>query len=127
VKLKFRTKTILAISLLLLLTGCDGTGAKQNPDASSQTTGQPTGQQAAQHAIDKAQIRYSDSQAAGHAWLQTKVHLQSAKQALQENQFAQAQARAERALALADASLNQAQAEQSAWRDRFPRTRPISE
>jgi len=77
--------------------------------------------------IDAAAARYEESRAAGHAWLQTSVRLENARQALQNADFDSARAEARQAMALADASLAQARAEESAWRDRFPEPPPGAE
>jgi len=101
-------KTLLAALLVGLLSGCDAPQDPQDPAAS------------AQQAIEQAEARYQQSWAAGHAWSPTKARLHNAQEAFAAKDYAAALTEAERALALADASLAQAQAEQSAWQDRFP-------
>jgi len=90
----------------------------------------PTAQTPAELAsaeIEAAAARYEESRTAGHAWLQTGVRLENARQALQDADFDSARAEARQAMALADASLAQARAEESAWRDRFPKPPPSAE
>jgi hypothetical protein len=114
-RIKSRMKSVSAALFILVVGGCSDPQADSDPA------------DPARQAIERAESRYRDSQAAGHAWQQTKVRLDNATRALQAGDFASARAEAERAEALARASLSQAQAEQTAWRERFPVTQKPSE
>lgn len=101
-------KTLTTSLLIVLIAGC------------SEPEVDPGPAELARQAVERAEARYLDSQKAGHAWSQTRIRLESAKQALEAADYSSAEAEAEHAVALASASLAQAQAEQSAWRERFP-------
>ena len=74
----------------------------------------------AQQAVEAAAARYEESSARGHAWLKTQQHLEQARAALANDNYALAVREADRAIALAEASIAQADAEANAWLDRFP-------
>jgi hypothetical protein len=76
--------------------------------------------QAAEQAIERAQAKFDQSRAVGHAWLPTKQSLAAAKQAFGDADYTSAITQAGRAEALAEASLAQAESEQNAWHERFP-------
>ena len=73
--------------------------------------------------IEEAVAVYRESQSRGHAWQQTRIHLENARDALERGDYTQAVSEAERSIGMAKASLAQADAEQTAWRVRFPKVR----
>ena len=73
--------------------------------------------------IEAADATYTESEAAGHAWVNARRALETAREAAAQGDFAAAGTEGERALRLAEASLAQARAEEDAWRDRFPKPR----
>lgn len=73
--------------------------------------------------IEAADAAYTESEAAGHAWVNARRALETAREAAAQGDFAAAGTEGERALRLAEASLAQARAEEDAWRDRFPQPR----
>jgi hypothetical protein len=104
-------KLNIAIAMILtVLLGC--TESRPATDAAY----------AAEQAIERAEAKFEQSRAVGHAWLPTKQSLAAAMQAFSNADYPSAIAQAERAEALADASLEQAESEQNAWHERFPTT-----
>ena len=77
------SKTLAAALLLGLIVGCDTPQDQPNPPAS------------VKQAIEQADARYQQSSAAGHAWSQTKVRLQAAREAFAAEDFDVALAEAE--------------------------------
>ncbi len=71
-------------------------------------------------AVTAAEARYQASRDAGHAWRQPAALIGDARAALDAGDYQTAVSIAERATAMADASLAQAEAESTAWRTRFP-------
>ena len=74
----------------------------------------------AQQIVEHAATRYEESRSRGHAWQKTRLHLERARTALQSGDYPLAVSEADRSIALADASLVQADAESTGWRSRFP-------
>jgi len=103
---------LFTLLFTFLVAGCDAPGGK--PD----TTADPADQ--ARAAIDDARARYQMTSDVGHAWRQPRVLIESAAQALEAGDYAAAIQHAERATAMAERSLAQAETEQTAWRQRAP-------
>ena len=80
----------------------------------------PTPGEQAAAAVASSTALFEASLEAGHAWTPTRVQLDAAVAALAAEDFAAATTHANRAAALANASLAQAKAEESAWAARFP-------
>jgi hypothetical protein len=74
----------------------------------------------ARAALAEAEARYQTSREAGHAWRAPKALIDDARAALEAGDYETAASHADRATAMAEASLAQAEAESTAWRDRFP-------
>lgn len=74
----------------------------------------------ARAALAEAETRYQASWEAGHAWRNPKALMDDARAALEAGDYEAATSNANRATAMAEASLAQAEAESTAWRDRFP-------
>ena len=104
---------ILTLVSILLTTACSDQEVNKDPAS------------IAREAIDQAQAKYAASQQTGYAWAKTTVVLEAATEAFKADRFAEAIIEAEQAAVLADASLAQAKAEQSAWIDRFPKASAI--
>jgi hypothetical protein len=98
----------IALTVAGLLMGCTDSGSTTNPART------------AEQAIGRAEAKFEQSRAVGHAWLPAKQSLAAAKEAYENADYPAAIAEAERADALAEASLAQAEAEQDAWHERFP-------
>ena len=103
----------IALTSLLLMTACTDQQGGKDPAL------------LAKQAIDQAQIKHLESQQAGYAWASTTTTLEAATEAFKADRFPEAIIEAEQAAVLADASLAQAKAEQSAWIDRFPKASEI--
>jgi len=110
----------------LLLIACTDPSTEQSTE---QSNGQNHKQSSdkdpallARVALDQAQAQYEASRQAGYAWARTPVLLKSATEDFAAGDFSGAASTADQATRLADASLAQAQAEQTAWLDRFPKT-----
>ena len=71
-------------------------------------------------AVARAEAKYTESAARGFAWTATKQALDDARAALAAGDEATAETQAGRAQRLADASLEQADREASAWQERAP-------
>ena len=68
--------------------------------------------------IAEAEAVYQEAKSLEHAWIITKTHLKMAKTALAQGDELQAMAAAKRALLTANASVKQAQVENTAWSGR---------
>jgi hypothetical protein len=106
------TRTLLAAFLMLSVAAC------AEPEVGTQEAADPAAK--ARAAVAQAEARYAASAEAGHAWRQPKALIEDARQALEAGDFETALNNADRAIAMADASLAQAEAEKSAWRHRLP-------
>ena len=102
------TGAIVLMSLLLMI-ACTDQRAGKDPAL------------LATEAIDQAQLKHLESQQAGYAWARTTVALKTATEAFEADEFPKAISEAGQAAALAEASLVQAKAEQTAWLERFPK------
>jgi hypothetical protein len=100
---------VIALVSFFLMTACADRQADNDPAL------------LARQAIDRAQARHLESQQAGYAWVRTVGALEAAKEAFEADDFPKAISEAGQAAALAETSLAQAKAEQSAWLDRFPK------
>ena len=74
----------------------------------------------AQRVVEEAFASYQESRTRGHAWQKTRVHLDKAQAALDSGDCELAIREADTSIALAKASIAQADAELTAWRTRFP-------
>jgi hypothetical protein len=74
----------------------------------------------ARAAVAQAEALYGSSWEAGHAWRAPKALIDDARAALEAGDYETAASNADRATAMAEASLAQAEAESTAWRNRFP-------
>lgn len=108
------TVPLLAV---LLLAAC----TDQSQEQSNEQSAAEDPALLAREALDQAQAQYDASRQAGHVWARTPVLLKSATEALAAGDFSGAISTADQATRLADASLTQAQAEQTAWLHRFPK------
>jgi uncharacterized protein YceK len=99
---------VIVLAVAAWLPGCSESGSVTDPA------------QSATQAIGRAEMKLEASRAVGHAWVPTVQSLAAAKEAFSNADYASATAQAERAEALAEASLLQAESEKTAWRDRFP-------
>lgn len=70
--------------------------------------------------IAQAQARYEEAAGLSHAWTTTRTLIEQASAALQAGQTDAARALAQRALATANASVEQAKIEETAWQSRVP-------
>ena len=75
----------------------------------------------AQRIVEEAMANYQESRSRGHAWQKTRVHLDKAQAAMDDGDYELAVREAGQSIALAKASIAQADAELTAWRTRFPR------
>ncbi len=98
---------ILALSLIVLA-ACTKSEVRADPAEQAST------------AVAAAEARYQASRDAGHAWRKPAALIDEARIALEAGDYQTAVSIAERATAMADASLAQAEAERTAWHDRFP-------
>jgi len=112
------TVPLLAV---LLLAACTDQSQEQSQEQSNEQSAAEDPALLAREALDQAQAQYDASRQAGHVWARTPVLLKSATEALAAGDFSGAISAADQATRLADASLTQAQAEQTAWLHRFPK------
>ena len=100
--------------------------AEQNTEKGAEQSSNQSGDKdpalLARAALDRAQAQYDASRQAGYAWARTPGLLESATEKFEAGDFPAATSTADQATRLADASLTQAQAEQTAWLDRFPKS-----
>jgi len=100
---------ILTVLLATVLVGC-GRATEAPPDPAA----------AARDAIALAEQRQQASAELGHAWHEPIVLIGAARDALEAGAYDTAKERADRAAAMAEAAIAQAQAEETAWRQQPP-------
>lgn len=74
----------------------------------------------AREAVALAEQRQQASADLGHAWHEPVVLIDAAREALEADDYASAIDKADRATAMAEAAIAQAEAERTAWRHRPP-------
>ncbi|NIP14801.1 MAG: hypothetical protein GWM88_08755 [Pseudomonadales bacterium] len=130
--INYVTKIGLIALVSALCFGCAEPEQTSAPEPSGQTAPIPRAEPPegldpaarAQWLIEAAHAAYSESEAAGHAWVSARRALEGANAAVDQADFAAAGEQGEKALRLAEASLAQARTEEDAWQDRFPKPRP---
>jgi len=106
----FNRLRLFAIFLpLVLLVACAEPEKSPSADAARETV---------QEVISKAEATYQEAKSLGHAWTKTSGFIHAAKSALAAGNKEDAKIAADRALYTARASVNQANKEKDAWRDR---------
>ncbi len=85
---------------------------------SEETLPADAAQESVQNIISQAETAYEEAKRLGHAWTKTNGFLQEARSALAAGNKIEARMAADRALFTARASVNQANREKDAWRDR---------
>lgn len=111
----------LTLTAGLVLSACTDRNAETGPETSSKQETDGNLDTLAMEAVNEAQVKYKASEQAGYAWAKAGTMLASAQEALESGDFETAIHQARQATALADTSLAQAEAEQSAWLERFPK------
>ena len=101
--------SLCACGLLLTGLSCFGWVSASEPNAVT-----------VESLITQAETLYAEAQEREHAWLATRHSIVEARAALSAGQLDTAMSAAERALYAAQASLNQADRERSAWPERVP-------
>ncbi len=74
--------------------------------------------------LEAAQASFAEAKAAGHAWRANRLALEAAERALTAGDEAEARARIDEAMQLAEASLAQAATEAETWQTRMPFFKP---
>ena len=114
-------QVLAAIVVLVGLSACsESTEQPGAADAAPATVEQPVPQIATSDIIAQAQAALAESTVLSHAWSVTQPLIDEAQSALQAGEDERARELAERALATAEASVEQAKAELTSWQSRVP-------
>ena len=113
-------RVLLAGSVILVITGISACGAEVDDSQPVQTATSPAPQVEISDLIAQAEAGLAEATALGHAWTVTQPLIDDASMALQAGDRARARKSAERALATARASIDQANLEAQTWRSRVP-------
>ena len=117
-------KLIVSTGLLLLVLGCAEPGRNAEVGTSDSVDESVDVQDASNDVrsiLGQAESAYAAAEAKNHAWVITGRLLTSASEALEAGNEAAAMVEAKRALFTAQASVTQANKEETAWRGRVPK------
>ena len=120
--------TALLCAAVLGISACSESG-DTNPSVQPQT-GLPVQSEAPRNAaelVEHARVLYDRSATLGFAWVATRSQLDAAAAALSAGEEAAARTAAQEAIALAKASISQAEREAVAWQDRMPFNQPSAQ
>lgn len=118
----FRIYGLIVLLFLVASTGCsqggDETGTLSKPEATSRDDSQPAGGTSYDEVYAAAQEALAEATAARNVWSKTDALLERSKVAHEEGRLEEAIALASEAKLQAELALEQARAEQTAWRTR---------
>ena len=125
------TSTISTALLCAAVLGSSACSESGDTDPSAQPaqpqTGGPVQPEAPLNAaelVEQARVLYDRSATLGFAWVATRSQLDAAAAALSAGDETAARTAAQEAIALAKASISQAEREATAWQDRMPFNQP---
>jgi leucyl aminopeptidase len=113
-------RVLLAGTVILVVAGISACGAEVDDSQSVQTATSAAPQVAVSELIAQAEAGLAQATALGHAWTVTRPLIDEATATLQAGDMVRARELAERALATAVASIEQADLEAQSWRSRVP-------
>jgi hypothetical protein len=114
-------RVLLAGTVILVVAGISACGAEVDDSQPVQTATSAAPQVAVSELIAQAEAGLAQATALGHAWTVTRPLIDDAAATLQAGDIVRARELAERALATAQAAVEQANLEAKTWRSRVPR------